>query len=147
MAIEHATKPEQGKPAPPPPIDDDEIRTLTARLRINEERNSELRRKLLVVEQNMLTNHKQATNEIKTVQQELTELRHTMHIIEDKIMTVIKELRLTARKEDIQLIKKYLEIWKPVKFATLDKVEELIDEKLHPGKHSDHAPPNYDSPR
>ena len=133
----------------PPPMPDmsgttEQLNVLGARVRIGEERYSELRKKLLVVEQNMLSNNKKAMNEIKSLQSDLTEIKRTIQAVEDKIIMVIKELRLTARKEDIDVMKRYLELWDPVKFITHDQVEKIIDEKL--GKKESDKPPSYDSP-
>ena len=134
----------------PPPMPDvsgmtDQINAMAARVRIGEERYSELRKKLLVVEQNMLTNHKKAMSEIKALQTDIIELKRAIQTVEDRIITIIKELRLTARKEDIDIMKRYLELWDPVKFVTHDQVEKIIDEKLCKPEEQ-RIPPNYDSP-
>ena len=143
-----------GPPWPPPPAKQqpkpseptEQLTTITARVRVSEERYGELRKMLLVVEQNMLSNHKKAMNEIKALQGEMNEMKRVISVIEDKIITIIKELRLTARKEDIDVLKRYLELWDPVKFVTSDQVEKIVDEKLGRGELVDHEPPRYDSP-
>ncbi len=134
----------------PPPMPDisgmtEQINSMAARVRIGEERYGELRKKLLLIEQNMLSNNKKAMMEIKSLQTDLLEMKRTTQAVEDKIIMVIKELRLTARKEDIDIMKRYLELWNPVKFITHDQVDKIIDEKL--GKPEEQRiPPNYDSP-
>jgi hypothetical protein len=135
------------KAAPPMPEVSgmtEQITAMAARVRIGEERFSELRKKMLVVEQNMLSNHKKAMTEVKSLQSDIMEMKRTIQAVEDKIITIIKELRLMARKEDVDVMKRYLELWDPVKFVTHDQVEKIIDEKL--GKHEDEKPPSYDSP-
>jgi len=123
----------------------EQLNLMAARVRIQEERYSELRKKMLVVEQNMLSNHKKAMNEIKVLQSDVTEVRRTMQAIEDKMITIIKELRLTARKEDVDIMKRYLDLWDPIKFITSQQVDKIIDEKL--GKPEPIGQkPNYDSP-
>jgi hypothetical protein len=123
----------------------DQISALAARIRIGEERYGELRKKLLVVEQNMLSNHKKAMTEIKALQTDILDVKRTIQTVEDRIITVIKELRLTARKEDIDVMKRYLELWDPVKFVTHEQVEKIIDEKLGKPEETTEKP-NYDSP-
>ena len=135
----------QAQPLPDVSGMTDQMNTLTARMRMQEERYSELRKKMLVIEQNMLSNHKKAMNEIKSLQSDFTEMRRTIQAVEDKIITIIKELRLTARKEDVDLLKRYLELWDPVKFITSDQVERIIDEKLGRPEPIGQKP-NYDSP-
>ncbi|RJQ19079.1 hypothetical protein C4580_05880 [Candidatus Woesearchaeota archaeon] len=131
---------EQPLPDITPPTE--QVNILAARLRISEERYSETRKKLLLLEQNMLTNHKRALQEIKGLQDEFSELKRTVSAVEDRIITVIKELRLTARKEDIDVMRKYLELWNPATFARIDTVEKIIDEKL--GKHTDEEHEEHD---
>ena len=77
-------------PAPPAiEKNTDQIVALTGRLRMNEERSAEARKKMIVIEQNMLNNHKRAMSEIKTLQSEVSELKRTMHEIEDRMIMII----------------------------------------------------------
>ena len=136
-------------PKAPPPAPDvsgmtEKLNAMAARLRVGEERNSEIRKKLLVVEQNMLSNHKRAITEIKALQSDILEMKRTMHAVEDKIITVIKEIRLMAPREDVDVLKRYIDLWNPVNFVSQDQVLKMIDEKL--GKHQEDKPPRYDSP-
>ena len=123
----------QSIPTPPdfPKTESSEqVTTLAARLRVSEERNSEMRKKIILIEQNMLSNHKRAMSEIKSLQTELSELKRTVQAAEDKIITIIKELRLTSRKEDIEVLRKYIELWDPVRFVSRETVEKIVEEKL-----------------
>ncbi|MBW3014478.1 hypothetical protein KY335_04550, partial [Candidatus Woesearchaeota archaeon] len=65
---------------PPPSPDgrgvsraEDDMNKLSARLKISEERYNELRRKFLLIEQNMINNNKKAMNEIKVLNSEITD--------------------------------------------------------------------------
>lgn len=124
----------------------EQFNAMTARLRVSEERYSEIRKKLLLVEQNMLSNHKRAMEEIKHLRNDITDVKRTIQNVEDRIITVIKELRLMAPKESVDVMKRYIELWNPVKFVTEDQVQKMIDEKM--GKNTPPPAPrhNYDSP-
>ncbi len=123
-------------PAPGPEISgiSEQISGLSARIRVMEERFNEMRKKMLFIEQNMLTNHKKAIGEIKMSNGEIDELRHKLDEVGERVITIIKELRLTARKSDMDVMKRYIELWDPVKFVTADFAEkiarEVVDEKL-----------------
>ena len=129
-------KPVLFAPKPPPvqglvPVElQEKITGLAARLRISEERYTELRKKLLVIERNMIVHNKKLIAETKTLASETAELRHMIHEVEDRILTIIKELRLTARREDIDVMKKYIEIWDPTRFVTRESVEKLVKDIL-----------------
>lgn len=118
--------------APTGPSQQD-ILLLTTRLRVAEERYSDLRRKLQLVEQNMIMYHKKSIADNKRTQSDMLEIKRTIRAMEDKIIMAIKELQLTARKEDVDIMRRYVEMWNPVKFATIDQVEKIVDESL--GKH------------
>ncbi|MBW3018735.1 hypothetical protein KY329_00940, partial [Candidatus Woesearchaeota archaeon] len=86
--------------------------------------------KMLFLEQNLLSNHRTAMDQIKSLQQDIVDIKRHIQEIEDRILTIIKELRLTARKEDIDVMRKYLDLWDPVKFVTMETVERMINDKL-----------------
>lgn len=108
----------------------DKINNLAARLRISEERYGELRKKLTLIEQNMLVHGKKSNTDIKAIDSEITEIKHSITEVEDRILTIIKELRLTAKKEDVGVMKRYVELWDPTKFVTVDTVEKIVKELL-----------------
>ncbi len=134
--------PKPTMPSAEQPIAIDAISNVSARLRIGEQRQSELRKKILLLEQNMLVNHKRAMSEIKEIHAEINGLKKTIQAIEDKIITIIKEIRLTARKEDIAVMKRYIELWNPITFVTRDTVDKIIDEKLEKTKTGKETTPN-----
>ena len=116
-------------PAPPAHSQQD-ILLLTTRLRVAEERYIDLRRKLQLVEQNMLAHHKKYLLDSKRVQGDMLEMKRTLRSMGDKLVMTIKELQLTARKEDVDVMRRYVELWNPVRFASVDQVEKIVDERL-----------------
>ena len=110
-----------------------EMTVINTRLRVSEERYTDLRRKMQLIEQNMLTNQKKAQSELKTIQSDVLEIKRQLREMQDRLVMAIKEIQLTARKEDVDVMKRYVEMWDPVRFATVEQVEKIVDEKL--GKH------------
>ena len=49
---------------------------------------------------------------------------------QEKIDLIIKELKLTAGKEELMTLKKYIDLWNPMNFVTQRDVERVIEEKL-----------------
>lgn len=119
------------KKEPPAPAGKatEQYSAVSARLRVGEQRYSELRKKVLLIEQNMLSNHRRAMNEIRGMQDDIKEIKHSIHSIEDKMITIVKELRLMASKEDMAVMKKYIELWNPVTFVTRDYLDKILEEK------------------
>ena len=54
------------------------------------------------------------------------ETRHEMDDIKGKIMLIIKELQMLARSEDVDVLRKYLDMWQPVNFVTQNEVEKMV---------------------
>jgi hypothetical protein len=123
-----------GKPAPGPSPEVlglvEQMNGLAARMRVSEERLNELRKKISFVEQNLLANYKKVLGDIKTSNDEIDELRHKLVDVEDRIITVIKELRMSARKTDLDVLRRYIELWDPVKFVTAEQAERIARDIL-----------------
>ncbi len=113
-----------------PPAMAVEITDVVRRLRMQEERQENLRNKMQLIEQNMISIQKKFLAETKTITIELTELNAKIRDIEEKMSIIIKEVKLSAKKEEVDVIKKYLDYWSPVQFATADKVESIVKDIL-----------------
>lgn len=104
----------------------DRINTLSRRLRMLEERYSTLISKNQLTDQNMLSNHKKLSTEIKTINMELSEMSSGLARFKETQTLIIQDLRECARKEDIEVIEKYLRLWEPVRFVTQSQVENIV---------------------
>ncbi len=122
------------KPAPAPTFDASEVQSdlnsLSTRLRVGEERYSDLRRKLAFIEQQSLAGQKKILSEFKHMTSEQTELKRSMVELQNRMVLLIKELQLMAKKSDVDVLRKYLDLWEPVKFVNADQVERMIKEAL-----------------
>ncbi|MBD3361567.1 hypothetical protein GF358_02115 [Candidatus Woesearchaeota archaeon] len=122
--------PSQKKKQEPPPVEKPSVTTsdLAARLRIYESRYSELRKNLMVIEQNMLSNNKKINREIKDIYSELSELRRQITDIQDNITKIVKELQLLATKSEVQVLAKVIDYLDPVKFVRIDQIESIVND-------------------
>jgi len=105
-----------------------EITNLSTRLRVLEERSSNMKKKQEIVEQNMLSHRKKYADEIGLLKDEIDEIKKVMTEIENRIIMIIKEIQLGAKKEDVDSLMKYIEMWEPVKFVTQNQVENIVRE-------------------
>ena len=107
----------------------DQINNINARVRLSEERMVDLRKHLQLVETNMLALQKKTASDAKNLNSEVSTLKRQVAQVEDRITTLLKELTLLAQKEDVDILKKYIELWNPVKFVTVEQVERMIEEE------------------
>ena len=107
-----------------------DINTLSRRLRLLEEGFTNLRRFFQVTEENIIAKNKHYSAEIKTIASDISEIRKEMQELRDKMLLIIRELQTTARKDEVKVLEKYINLWNPVKFVTQNEVEQIINEVL-----------------
>ena len=79
---------------------------------------------------NFIKKNNTLAKELKTVSDDLMEVKHEREKTLQKMDLIIKELKQTAGKEEVMTLQKYLDLWNPMHFATQRDVEQLIDDKL-----------------
>jgi IS1 family transposase len=107
-----------------------ELNSVSRRLRMLEEHYTNLRRKTQLMDQNMLNRVKKFSTDFKTINSEISELRQMLADINNKILLIIRELRLCAKKEEVNVLQKYVSMWEPVNFITRKEVEDIIKDVL-----------------
>lgn len=112
----------------------EELENTINRLRVLEGRYTNLQSELRVTEENMINRGKRLTKDIKTLTLDINEMRKEINEIKDKVLMIIKELQAFAKREDVKILQKYIEMWDPMNFVTHNEVEEIIDEKLNARK-------------
>ena len=106
------------------------LNELDRRLKMIEERYSDLNRKTELIDKNRLDERKIVIREIKTIDSDITEIKGEISALKNKVELMIKEFETFARKEDLAALKKYIDLWEPVNFATRNEVEKMIEEAL-----------------
>ncbi len=126
----------QQKPETPsqPMIDISSIvNSVNRRVRVLEERNSNIQKKTGVIEDNMINKNKGISENIKRINSDITQLKKEFEEVKDSIKLLVRGLRSMAKKEDVDVIQKYIDLWNPTNFVTnreLDKaVKRIISEK------------------
>ncbi|MBI2548280.1 hypothetical protein HYW21_02935 [Candidatus Woesearchaeota archaeon] len=105
-----------------------ELNNLSRRVRIQEERDLNLRKKIQVIEQNMLSSQKKASTEIKILQDDLKTVKRELLDVKDKVKLLILELRESAKKEDVKVLERYINLWEPVNFVTQQEVVKMVQD-------------------
>jgi hypothetical protein len=107
-----------------------QVGEVARRLRILESRYTDLSRKTQVNEKNMLNERKRITNELKTDDSDILELKREMNEIKTKMDMIVGEIKNFAAKEDIEAVRKYVELWEPVNFVTRDEVDKIVKDAI-----------------
>ena len=107
-----------------------DVNTLSRRLRLLEEGFTNLRRFFQVTEESIIAKNKHFSAEIKTVSSDINEIRKEIQEMKDKLILVIRELQSVARKEEVKVLERYINMWNPIRFVTQNEVEQIINEVL-----------------
>ncbi len=101
------------------------VAVVERRLRTLEERHSNLERRSQVTEENMLSSDRKIKSELKLLAGEISELKSQISELSEKVRSFARELEGFARVEDVQVIKKYLDLIEPLGFVTQNEVERI----------------------
>ena len=99
-------------------------------LRTLENRYNNLMKKVQLTDQNMIQEHKRLNKELKIVDSDLIDAKKELNELDYKFGLIIKELSLCAKKQDVDLIRKYLELWQPMNFIRKQDAEKMVDQML-----------------
>jgi len=125
--LKHKKKEAKEDLPPPPPKDDTSLR----QLKVLEERINNLDRKTEVIENNILIINKRQNVEIKTLTAKNLDLEKDISLIKKRVTEIVHDLKNAAKKEDLEVMRKYLDLWQPLNFVTHKEVDELVEEKIN----------------
>ena len=101
---------------------------MVSRTRVLEGKYNLLRDRVLVINQNMIDEYKRLLIELKGLNSDIKDVRDDVFKIKEALKHLIKELDLFARKEDVKVLEKYINLWNPMKFTTEQDVINIIKE-------------------
>lgn len=99
---------------------------LNNRIRTLENKYNLLGERLLVVNQNMIEEYKRILREMKIINEDLREMRQETMLTQDAMRNMVKEMELFAKKEQVKVLEKYIDLINPMRFVTTEEVESLI---------------------
>ncbi|MDK2849441.1 MAG: hypothetical protein PWP03_851 [Candidatus Woesearchaeota archaeon] len=105
------------------------LETTNRRLKLSEEKQTLISRKFELLEQN-LVNFERATNQkISNLNEQVQMINKELNELKETVSNILETLKNVADKNTVKEIEKYLELWNPVKFATIDDVRRIVNEE------------------
>ncbi len=135
MALPQNEKSDGSKPTPPPAQSSQasmvisRLNDINTRLRLSEERINHNKERLRVFDDQILGIKKELNEDIEEINSDMMDLRKSIKNIEDTIHHIIKELELTAKKQDINVLEKYVDMMDPTRYITKDELKALMKKK------------------
>jgi len=106
-----------------------QVNNVSRGLKLLEDRYSTLRKKSQVTEQNMITNDRKMIVDIKLINSDLLDLKSDLNDLKEKLTLLVKELKLSATKEEVRLLQKYISYWEPLNFVTREELSKMLGER------------------
>lgn len=112
---------------------------VSSRVRALEGRYNLLRDRVLLINNNMISEYKKVLGEIKVLNSDIKEIKTELFNIKETLKHVIAEIERTARKEDVKLLEKYINLWNPMNFVSETDVKKIVEETLKERSHKKEA--------
>ena|SRR3989344_4837676 len=108
----------------------DELSNITRRLKLLEERIVSIRSKSAMLEDNIMNEKHHVDKEIKDVNIQIKENKLMNAQVRDDVLLIIKELQTLAKKDKVETLEKYIDLWSPIRYVSQDEVDKLVKDKV-----------------
>jgi hypothetical protein len=78
----------------------------------------------------MLANNKKMMTEVQTTHEEMDEIKKQITDMVDKLKIIVRELKECAKRQEVDVLQKYINIWQPVNFVTRDTVVKMVKDQV-----------------
>ena len=76
----------------------------------------------------MIEEYKRLMKELHAMEEQMRELRVEADKVRESMKDILKELSLFAKKSDVKVLEKYINLWDPLKFVTETQLEKKLME-------------------
>jgi hypothetical protein len=104
----------------------DQISNITRRLKLLEERLIALKSKSTMLEENEMAEKKVVEKQIKDLSTQIKDVKMSVSQVRDDVLLIIKELQTLAKKDKVDMLEKYIEIWSPINYVSQNEVQKLV---------------------
>jgi len=100
---------------------------VSSNLKILEDRYSNLRRKTQLTDQVLIETQRAFAKDKRLINDELLIIKSKIQKLTEDVLDMNKELQDVVHTNDFLVLKKYVEFWEPLRFATRKEVEDALD--------------------
>src|SRR3989344_5380162 len=102
---------------------------ITNRIRILENKYTQMRERLFLINQNMIDQYKKIIEETQDINIEVKDLKNDLFSIKEALNHIITEMNSFARKENLMVLEKYINMLDPLSFVTHNQLEEELKKR------------------
>jgi vacuolar-type H+-ATPase subunit I/STV1 len=100
--------------------------------RINdlEEKQNITTEKISMLSQTLLNTAQRLNKDSKLVNEDLTAMKQALQKMRDTTNMMIEQSGDFVRRQEVQMLDKYMKNWQPMKFATIEDVKKMISDAI-----------------
>lgn len=95
-----------------------------------EERQNLLKERILMLSRTLLKHGEKTGKEMSLLKDDMKIIMDNMDKMKDAIHHIISESSEFARKEEMQVLEKYMKLWEPLNYARVEDVKDMINKAL-----------------
>ncbi len=107
-----------------------QIGAIATKLKLAEGRYANLHKRNQLTEETLLALDREMKEELRAVTAQLMEVRKHVVEINAKVDAIMGELSGVARRHELGVVERYLDLWEPVQFVTRDEAKRIIRDAL-----------------
>jgi len=104
----------------------DYLYEVNGKLRDLEEKQNLTRDRVLLIGKNLIDSREKTKEEIANLKMDFENLKKDISKLRDILQNSLDELEDTARKGELEAVKKQLDLFSPLEFARIDDVEKML---------------------
>ncbi|MBU1269173.1 MAG: hypothetical protein KJ583_01655, partial [Nanoarchaeota archaeon] len=97
------------------------VTSLGSRLRVLEERYTNLRKKNDMSDENFLNFEREIRVEMKDLNKDFLDIKRSVGEINDNLLMMSSELDKSVKQSDFKVVERYVDLWQPMNFVTRDE--------------------------
>lgn len=105
------------------------LNELNSRTRILENKYTLMGERILIINQNMIEEYRGTSKDLLELKQDVQRIKKDIQDIKDTIRRIVQEMSGFAKKENVKVIEKYINILNPLNFVTHNEVLDLIKKR------------------
>ena len=109
------------------------------KIRTLESKGNVLSEHLLTINQNTIEEYKRINKQIELLNEDIRGLKEELFNLKQTIKAFLGEVDFFAKKNDIKVLEKYINLWNPLEFVREDEIEKIVEEKMAKLKKGDES--------
>ncbi len=95
-----------------------------------EERQRIIKERLLLIGKNLLETKEETIKEIEELTKNINLIKTDLQKIKEVLEELTREVNESARKEEVAILRRQLEMFNPLNFARIKDVESIVEKKM-----------------